>query len=356
MKTKVATCAVVVLFALGLLTISLEAQIAACYVPVSCGNYSQWYATCLPPLPPGVFNCSGFDFTEYCEIATYECPPPPCPTCDQAGNPINLATGNTYIQQSDVALPGVGGGLNLTRTWNSIPGRSVYGMFGHQWTSNFEEQIGIGADGMIEHSRGDGATLTYGFGGGYGSTGGTPTFSPAAPLNSGAILVYNGYIAGFPSWALTSKNGELRVFTGPVGANLIAPPPCPLVAIIDRNGNTTALGYNSGLLTTVTDAASRHLYFSYGSVSVGGFSVAVVTSVTSDFGVSLSYQYDNMADLVQVTKPDATFVSFAYNPAGLLTTVKDSNGKLLESHTYDALGRGLTSSRAGGVDSVTISY
>jgi hypothetical protein len=40
----------------------------------------------------------------------------------------------------------------------------------------------------------------------------------------------------------------------------------------------------------------------------------------------------------------------------MITTVKDSQGKILESHTYDALGRGLTSSRANGVDAVSVTY
>ena len=89
---------------------------------------------------------------------------------------------------------------------------------------------------------------------------------------------------------------------------------------------------------------------------VGGAIFSVVTSVTSDFGVSLSYQYDASANLVRVTKPDGTYVSFQYNSAGQLTSVTDSAGKILESHTYDILGRGLTSTRAGGADSITVSY
>jgi YD repeat-containing protein len=89
---------------------------------------------------------------------------------------------------------------------------------------------------------------------------------------------------------------------------------------------------------------------------VGGIPVNVVTSVTSDFGVSLSYQYDAFARLTKVTKPDNTLVTFEYSSADLITTVKDSAGKILESHTYDSQRRGLTGARAGGVDSVTLSY
>jgi YD repeat-containing protein len=104
----------------------------------------------------------------------------------------------------------------------------------------------------------------------------------------------------------------------------------------------------------VTDPATRHLNFNYGSGSLSN----LVTSVTTDanVGISLSYAYDGSGRLAQVTKPDLTTVSFTYNTQSLITSVTDSSGKTLESHTYDGKGRGLTSSRAGGVDAVTISY
>ena len=123
---------------------------------------------------------------------------------------------------------------------------------------------------------------------------------------------------------------------------------------MDRNGNITQLTYDSSYrLTTVTDPASRHLYFSYASPTS-----YLVTSVTSDVGISLSYAYDGQGRLIQYTKPDQTTVSFQYNDpiSFLITAVLDSNGPVLESHTYDSHGIGLTSSRAGGVEAVTVTY
>lgn len=359
---KITVMCVLCVFLQGLLSISTEAQNLSCKVEVICFNNSQWYAVCVPPLPPGVFNCAwAGPFTESCEIPTYDCPPAPCPTCNggEAAQPINLATGNTYVRQSDVVLPGLGGGLALIRTWNSTPVTSGYGMFGRQWSSNFEEQVFVGSDHMIKDVRGDGSLWTYGFANSWGPTGYTPIFWTAAPRNGGATMVYYGtYIDGVtsPYWTLTSKSGEQRRFTVP--PNNPNSPIFQLTSITDRNGNATAVTYDmvTNRLTAVTDAASRHLYFSYGSVVVGGIAVPVVTSVTSDFGVSLTYQYDAFANLAKVIKPDNTFESFEYSPAGLLTAVKDSSGKILESHTYDLVGRGLTSSRAGNVDSVTVSY
>jgi YD repeat-containing protein len=348
-------------WSLALVT-GLQAQDNACHRVTSCGSYSQWYATCDPPLPPGAHNCDGFDFTEYCEVPTNECKTSPCDNCTTVGLPVNVATGNTSVKQTDIAIPGIGGGLKLIRTWNSKPGPTSYGMFGRHWSTNFEEEMLVGDDYLIKHSRGDGSQSTYGFSMNWGATGGTPTYLPASTLNGGDVLVYNGYLQGTPSWTLKLKNGETRVFglaPHEVVGDLSTPIPTYLSSITDRNGNSTVISRdpNSGLVIAAADAAGRHLYFSYGTAPDGaGDTIPVVTSLTTDFGVSLSYQYDSSANLVKVTKPDSSFETFEYNPAGLLTAVKDSDGKLLESHTYDTSSRGLSSSRAGGVDSVGLSY
>jgi len=81
-----------------------------------------------------------------------------------------------------------------------------------------------------------------------------------------------------------------------------------------------------------------------------------VSGVSSDVGVSLSYNYDTQGRLTQVTKPDLTTTNFTYNGQSLITSVTDSQGKVLESHTYDSQGRGVTGAQANGVGAVTISY
>jgi YD repeat-containing protein len=82
----------------------------------------------------------------------------------------------------------------------------------------------------------------------------------------------------------------------------------------------------------------------------------LVSTASSDAGITYSYAYDGQGRLAQVTKPDNTTIGFVYDANNMITTVKDSQGKILESHTYDALGRGLTSSRANGVDAVSVTY
>jgi YD repeat-containing protein len=258
-----------------------------------------------------------------------------------------LANGNTFIAEQDIRIPGLGGGLTLVRTWNSLLRLSLssVGLFGPDWRSTYEEHIYVDDDSTIAYARGDGSVWNF-VSGASGTFSPVPpanalfTFRPVAPANTTASLFYSA-----TNWTLTFQNGEQRVFDGKSGN---------LLSIIDRNGNTTQLSYDASYrLVTVTDPASRHLYFSYASPTS-----YLVTAVTSDVGVSLSYSYDTQGRLIQYTKPDRTTVSFQYNDPNptLITAVLDANGKVLESHTYDSQARGLTSSRAGGVEAVTITY
>jgi YD repeat-containing protein len=298
---------------------------------------------------PGCFWLAASDIPgDYVVGCWYgSCPPPSwCATCGKniatAAHPINLTNGNTYIQQKDVKMPGLGGGLNLERTWSSMwpssqSGLQV-GLFGPNWRSTYEEAVTLGSGIYTNYevyTRSDGSFWVFGPANG-------STFPLASPANGNATLAVtnNG-----TQWTITFQNGEQRVFSYTSGL---------LTSIIDRNGNTTQLTYDTGgtRLITVTDAASRHLNFTYGS----SYSNRLITGVSSDVGLTLSYAYDSQGRLTQVTEPDLTTISFTYNSQSQITAVTDSNGKTLESHTYDSLGRGLTSSRANGVEAVTISY
>lgn len=300
-------------------------------------NFTYWWFTGPIPLGATCYQGPAWFFTT-CTIPNALCPPPPeclaCQVSGSGGHPINLATGNTYIQQMDLGIPGLSGGLSLVRTWNSkwpsTQSTFQVGLFGPNWRSTYEERVYLGLDDYIRYSRGDGSFWAFGYNG--------STYNVAAPASASATLA-----AGSTYWTLTLQNGDQRRFDNTTGN---------LIAIIDRNGNSTQLSYDSsGRLITVTDPVSRYLTFSYGSPSSH-----LVTGVTASVGPSLAYAYDAQGRLTQVTKPDLTTVSFTYNSQSLIANVTDSNGKILESHTYDSSGRGLTSSRAAGVDAVTFSY
>jgi YD repeat-containing protein len=262
-------------------------------------------------------------------------PTAPCDPCN-ASDPISLQTGNVSITQTDIRLPGLGGGLTLTRSWNSkLP---ATGMFGYYWRSTYEERVDVNQSGgmnNVQYHRGDGSFWTFVW-----NNSGTG-YQLVSPANAGASFTAGGSFS-----TITFKNGERRLFSNGSGN---------LAAIIDRNGNTTQLAYDAqGRLTTVVDPANRHLYFSYSPVAAG--TSMVVTKVTTDVGISLSYTYDPvLATMQTVTKPDGTNIYFQYQ-GGFISAVLDTNGKTIETHTYDQYGRGLTSSRANGVEGVSMAY
>ena len=279
---------------------------------------------------PGSFDVDCWAKNNACHPQT---PPPNCTTCS---NPVNLANGDVYIKQTDISIPGLGGGLNLTRTWNSLwPAEaSAYqiGMFGPNWKSTFEEHVFWGSDHYLKYARSDGGLWSFGL-----NVNNPGSYAVASPANESVAMT-----EGSSYWTMTFKDGEQRLFDNTTG---------DLIEIIDRNGNTTTLSYDSlGRLVTVADPASRHLYFGYGSGTY------LVSTVTTDFGDSVSYSYDSSGRLSQVTEPDGSTLSFQYDSNSNVSSVLDSQGKILESHTYDSSGRALTSSRANGVEAVTISY
>jgi YD repeat-containing protein len=289
--------------------------------------------------PPGYSdaNCTWEPSLSY-SCAFYTCPSPydrtetrgSCPSCS---SPISLSSANTTIEENDVRIPGLAGGLTLTRTWNSIwPFTQIAyqtGLFGPNWRSTYEERIFMGSDNLVRYARSDGSFWSFG---------GSGPLYPVAPGNVTAALTTDSPTT---QWTLAFQSGEKRIFSYTTGS---------LTAIVDRNGNTTQISYDAlNRLVSVTDPGGRHLYFGYANSSSW-----LITSVSSDVGISLGYAYDSSGRLVQVTEPDLTTLSYSYDANSMITTVTDSNGKVLEAHTYDVCGQGWTGSRAGGVESVSL--
>lgn len=304
-----------------------------------------------PPIP-GFFYYYSYPGTFAYLIAAHlaSCPPPDSNHCDLCGNggagpsgpgpvpkaakPVEIGTGNTYVQDVDLAVPGLGGGLRLRRRWNSVwPTGQIatsVGMFGSRWRSTYEELLFQDATtNWLTYLKSDGRYVFFGL---YSNG----QFRSVGP---GQTMIFG---TSGPDWTVQFTDGEVRTFDYSTRV---------LKSIVDRNGNTTQLSYDSnGRLVTVTDSVSRHLYFNYltGTNLVG--------SVTTDFGVTVSYGYDMQGRLTTVTRPDATVITYTYDSQSNITAVTDQNGHVLESHSYDSVGRGLTASEANGVNAVTISY
>ncbi|MGO8790996.1 MAG: DUF6531 domain-containing protein [Terriglobia bacterium] len=256
-----------------------------------------------------------------------------------AGSPINLTNGNTWIQQHDYSVPGLGGGLQLSRVWNSrwayATPPTLAGMFGSGWRSTYEEMLaGPDSNNNMTYWRGDGGGWTFTF----NSTLNTYTLSSPPDVRAGLVPNLTG---GF---TLTLADGTQRVFNS---QNQLA-------AVIDRNNNQTTLTYdNSNRLATVTSPGGSTLAFTYGDSN----NPTQATTVQDSVGTVATYTYDSSSRLTLVSYPDGSALNFTYDPnSSMILSVTDVQGKLLEAHTYDSQNRGLTSTRANGVDSVSLVY
>jgi hypothetical protein len=179
-----------------------------------------------------------------------------CSTCGpggagSGGHPINFANGNTWITQTDYSIPGLGGGLALTRTWNSLwPLKQPVeqsGIFGDSWRSNFEERIQSLSGGVVKYWKGNGSLLFYQYDSFSGS------YLLTAPADDQTTLSFDSIAA---QWTLTQKDGTRRIFNS-AGY---------LTSIVDRNGNATTIvvdAANQNRIASVTDAANRTLTFNY---------------------------------------------------------------------------------------------
>jgi RHS repeat-associated protein len=244
-----------------------------------------------------------------------------------AGEPINVTNGNMYLQQTDYRLPGLGEGLDLTRTYNSQSTRT--GIFGYGWTTPYEESLQLLGNSFMKLNLADGRAVFL-------AKRPSGEFTAQEPLDSRGQIVNN--VDG--TYTLTFKDGRVHQFNSSG----------KLLSITDRNNNTITLSYDSnGRLTTITDASGRTLTFAYAS--------NIVSSVSDSQGTIATYTswWDR---LETVRYPDGSGFNFyhnwSYNKLGIVT---DVYGNYLESHTYDDAGHALTSQVANnGTELYTLNY
>lgn len=233
------------------------------------------------------------------------------PTDCNTAQPVNCDTGEFWHTFTDLAIPGRGPALDLTRTYRSVFA-GTNGPFGYGWSSGYTMGLSNNTPvtGTVTISQENGSTATFTL-----NSGGVYT----APPRVLASLVHNGD----GTWTFTRR--ARTKFTFAASGRL--------TAIADLNGYATALSYNgSGQLTTVTDAAGRALTVAYGANGD-------ISSVTDPTGRKVSYGYDASGNLTSVVDVANGTTSFTYDAGGhfLLTMTDPRHGVL--TNVYDASSR-----------------
>ncbi|HBB89106.1 MAG TPA: hypothetical protein DC047_15985 [Blastocatellia bacterium] len=250
-----------------------------------------------------------------------------CSCHARIGSPVNVTNGNMYLQQGDYALPGVGPGISVTRTYNS--NSQTISLFGRGWSSDYDESIIAYDNNLARINQADGRAIYLGRPVGSGAT-----FAPIEADFHGSLGQNGG------SSTLTMIDGSVHQFS----AN------GKLISLTDRVGNQTTVTYDgAGKLASVTDPFGRVLSFTTNSNGQ-------VLSLSDTMGTVATYTYDGSNRLLSVTYADNSAFHFSYDGNNRLTTVTDALGNIVESHTYDGQGRALTSERQGGVEHYALNY
>ncbi len=252
-----------------------------------------------------------------------------CNPCNgSVGEPINVTNGNMYLQQSDYSLPAVGPAINVARTFNS--NSQSTGVFGRGWSTAYDESITVHEGNLMRFNQGDGRAIYFGR-----QVGSSGVFAPLVGDFHGSLLQNGGN--GF---TLMMKDGSAHQFNS-AGK---------LTSMSDRIGNQTTIAYDiGGKLISIIDPFGRVL-------SATTNNNGQVLSLSDSMGTIASYTYGAGNELLSVTYADNSGFSFGYDGNYRLTSATDALGNVVESHTYDAQGRALTSERQGGVEHYLLSY
>jgi RHS repeat-associated protein len=236
--------------------------------------------------------------------------------CRQAceGDPVNTATGEFYESRTDLAIPGRGPGLNLTRTYSSSAAQAgAASVMGRGWAFPYDMSL------TIDPETGD-ATVVNGNGSRTQFVASAKGF--LAPPRILADLVENED----GTYSYTVKARTIYRFDS-AGK---------LISIGDLNGEETTFAYaEGGRLQTATDGSGRTFTFNYNEAGK-------LKSVEDSTGRSVGYGYNGAGELTEVTDVRGGHERFTYNEEGQLLTREDARENLVLTNTYDGSGRILT--------------
>lgn len=250
----------------------------------------------------------------------------------KAGKPVSVANGNVFLGETDFSLSGIMP-ANFTRYYFS-KGSTVTGL-GQMWSHTFDTRVisfGVNTYKVVNPD----GSIVY-----YTDNDGDKIYDAALPKGERSKLTKN------------PNNTFVREFFD--GTKEEYNTGGYLTAMVDRNGTRITLtrGTNN-YLTTITDPSGR-------AINITNNTSGKITSITLPDGKVFSYTYlTGTGFLGKVTYPDGSMKNYEYvyktGTGWRLSGVKNENGNYIETHTYDAQGRAITSSADGTNEKLTIAY
>ncbi|WP_344325883.1 DUF6531 domain-containing protein [Streptomyces macrosporus] len=266
-------------------------------------------------------------------------------------DPVDVATGEMTLAQTDLELPGV---LPLVLRRTHLSNYRWGHWFGRSWASTLDERLHVDGDGTVVWAREDGSLLTYP---GVPEPGGEPVRpveGPRLPLarTAGESGVSFSVTDPHTGWTRYFAEAELpeSVFDAPAF--------CWLAAIEDRNGNRVDIVRDpGGTPTAVVHSGGYQVEIT--TTRLDGDGPARVTGLalhTPDGPVTVvSYGYDAAGNLDAVVNSSGQALRFAYDDAARITSWTDRNDSTFR-YVYDDAGRVVGTVGPEGILSSTFEY
>ena len=275
-----------------------------------------------------------------------------CPDCRNfKGNPVNVATGNKFQREVDVASSGEAR-LEFVRYYNSEPPffeRRVGRSWGHNWVRSIvvmgsSTRMAMRADGKYYTFRLVGGSWTSDVDVPYTLTPDSSGWKLVTSANETEVYSAAGLLTSVvsPSGKVTTLEYSDGTTSGAYGAvtegTTNALPAGTLIRVIEFTGRTMQFFYNArGNIVRMIDPAGQTYLYGYNA----DFTLETVTYPGSQVR---TYVYNESANTSGANLPIA------------LTGITDENGARFATYKYNSNRLAISSEHAGGVEKYQFSY
>ncbi|MEU6642425.1 RHS repeat-associated core domain-containing protein [Saccharomonospora sp. NPDC046836] len=245
--------------------------------------------------------------------------------------PIDMATGEMFLVQKDVELPGV---LELVLERVHVSSYRAGRSFGRSWAATVDQRLEIVGD-QVYYAGSDGVILVY-----------------PQPHEGDEVFAAVG-----ARWPL-SRDEDGYVVTQPeTGRTLRFEPSrdgvCTLSAITDRNDNRIDFEYApNGSLTQIRHSCGYNIAVDIAQRRITG--LRLNNNAGRDVTL-VQYRYSQAGDLTEVFNSSGRALQFDYDSHGRIVKWQDRNGEWY-GYQYDQNGRCVRTEGSGNALAGTIEY
>lgn len=245
--------------------------------------------------------------------------------CEFGFEPVNLNTGNFYMEQQDVSMNELGGEFTITRSYNS-KAADKNSLFGRGWSFDYDQSLAQLEDGTILYLRGDGSVLFFDR-----NEDGSYTAPAGYPYELKAVS-YEGTEHDEIGWELKDADQSVWSFDK-YGM---------LRFVTDVDGFQTSMDYDESYsLKSITTASGK--VFQIKQTEQG-----YIEQITLPDGNKISYEYDESGNLISCTDADGGVSAYQYDGDSRMVSWKDANGNTVVKNTYDEENRVVEQTDANG--------